>query len=251
VGAGPPVVLSHGYVGDGVTTWRRQLDALSDEFTVVAWDAPGAGRSADPPDSFGIRDYARCLRQFVAQVGLDRPHVVGLSFGGSLAIEFAGHYTAIPKSLVLASAYAGWAGSLSQDAADQRLRQALELSTLSSDDFVEALLPTMFSASTPRDTVEEFGASLRRFHPAGFRALARACAEDVRPALRRIVAPTLLVYGDSDVRAPLSVATSLHASIAHSTLAVLPGLGHCCNLEGPEAFNDAVCTFLRPEADAP
>jgi pimeloyl-ACP methyl ester carboxylesterase len=48
-GSGPVLVLLHGYVGDGPTTWRRQLDGLSDEFTVVAWDAPGAGRSTDPP----------------------------------------------------------------------------------------------------------------------------------------------------------------------------------------------------------
>ena len=49
-GNGPPLVLLHGYVGDGPTTWRRQLDALCDEFTVIAWDAPGAGRSSDPPE---------------------------------------------------------------------------------------------------------------------------------------------------------------------------------------------------------
>jgi pimeloyl-ACP methyl ester carboxylesterase len=53
-GGGPPLVLLHGYVGDGPTTWRRQIDDLSDEFTVVAWDAPGVGRSSDPPESFGL-----------------------------------------------------------------------------------------------------------------------------------------------------------------------------------------------------
>jgi pimeloyl-ACP methyl ester carboxylesterase len=41
-GAGPLLVLLHGYVGDGPTVWRRQLDGLCDEFTVVAWDAPGS-----------------------------------------------------------------------------------------------------------------------------------------------------------------------------------------------------------------
>lgn len=60
-GSGPPLVLLHGYVGDGATTWRRQLEGLSDDFTVVAWDAPGAGRSSDPPDRFGVDGYADCL----------------------------------------------------------------------------------------------------------------------------------------------------------------------------------------------
>jgi pimeloyl-ACP methyl ester carboxylesterase len=58
-GSGPALVLLHGYVGDGPTTWRRQLDALSDEFTVVAWDAPGADRSTDPPERFGLRRHTR------------------------------------------------------------------------------------------------------------------------------------------------------------------------------------------------
>jgi len=51
-GSGPALVLLHGYVGDVPTTWRRQLDGLSDEFTVIAWDAPGAGRVNRPARAF-------------------------------------------------------------------------------------------------------------------------------------------------------------------------------------------------------
>jgi pimeloyl-ACP methyl ester carboxylesterase len=78
VGTGPALVLLHGYVGDGPITWRRQLDALSDEFTVVAWDAPGAGRSTDPPGWFGLDGYADCLAGFLDKLGLDSACVVGL-----------------------------------------------------------------------------------------------------------------------------------------------------------------------------
>ena len=59
-GDGPPVVLLHGYVGDR-RTWRRQLDALADEFTLVAWDAPGYGGSTDPPETFGLPGFADCV----------------------------------------------------------------------------------------------------------------------------------------------------------------------------------------------
>jgi pimeloyl-ACP methyl ester carboxylesterase len=82
-GAGPPLVLLHGLVGSGRSTWQRQLADLSDEFTVVAWDAPGAGRSADPPAWFRMPDYADCLAEFVHALGLNHPHVAGLSFGGA------------------------------------------------------------------------------------------------------------------------------------------------------------------------
>jgi hypothetical protein len=89
------------------------------------------------------------------------------------------------------------------------------LADLSSDEFVGALLPTMFSETTPAESVEEFGASMLAFHRAGFRAMARASAED------------------------------LHVAIPGSTLVVLPDTGHLCNIEAPEEFNRVVGNFLR------
>jgi pimeloyl-ACP methyl ester carboxylesterase len=244
-GTGPPLVLLHGYVGDGLTTWRRQIDGLSDEFTVVVWDAPGTGGSSDPPESFGIAGYADCLAGFVEQLGLDRPSVAGLSFGGILALEFCRRHPTIPKALILASAYAGWRGSLPPEGADQRLHQALALSDLSPDEFVDALLPTMFAEAVPSQFIEEFRTSMQAFHPAGFRAMARASAEDLREALPQINVPTLLIYGDKDIRAPLTVADDLKASIPDSTLVVLPDAGHVCNIESPKDFNMAVRNFLN------
>ena len=83
------------------------------------------------------------------------------------------------------------------------------------------------------------------FHPAGFRAMARALAEDLRDVPAHVSVPTLLVYGDTDVRAPLNVAEDLHAAIAGSKLVVLPDAGHLCNIEAPEQFNREVRTFLE------
>ena len=154
VGDGPPVVLVHGYVGDGPTTWRPQLEVLADEFTLIAWDAPGAGQSADPPEPFGMAGYADCLAGFIAALDLDRPAVVGLSFGGALAIELARRHPTTAGRLILVSAYAGWAGSLPADVTAQRLRQALVLADLSPDEFVDALLPTMFSEGTSREVID-------------------------------------------------------------------------------------------------
>jgi pimeloyl-ACP methyl ester carboxylesterase len=244
VGAGPPLVLLHGYVGDGPTTWRPQLEALSDEYTVIAWDAPGAGGSSDPPESFGMAGYADCLAGFINDLGLRGSHVAGLSFGGSLALELCRRHPGVSSTLILASAYAGWRGSLPVDVAERRLHQALALADLSPDELVETLLPTMFSDGTPPHVVAEFGAAMRAFHPSGFRAMARAAAEDLRDVPAQVSVPTLLVCGDADERAPLSVAETLHAAIDGSRLVVLSGVGHVCNIEAPVAFNRAVRTFL-------
>ena len=210
----------------------------------MAWDAPGAGDSSDPPESFGMAGYADCLAGFVDRLRLEKPHVAGLSFGGALALELCRRHPAVPMTLILASAYAGWGGSLSAEVAEQRLQQALVLADLAPDEFMGALLPTMFSEATAPETVDEFGASMRAFHPAGFRAMARASAEDLRDVLPGLNVPTLLVYGDKDVRAPLTVAEDLEAAISGSMLVVLPDTGHLCNIEAPDDFNRAVRNFL-------
>jgi pimeloyl-ACP methyl ester carboxylesterase len=228
VGSGPALVLLHGYVGDGPTTWRPQRDRLSDEFTVVAWDAPGAGRSNDPPEQFGLDRYADCLAGFLEKLGLDTACVAGLSFGGILALALQRRHSAVSSALILTSAYAGWAGSLPPAVAEQRLRQALTLADGAPEAFVDALLPTMFSKTMPRETVDDFRATMQAFHPRGFRAMARASAEDVRDVLPRVGVPTFLVYGDRDVRAPLTVAEALQAAIPGSRLVVLPDAGHIC-----------------------
>ena len=249
-GSGPALVLLHGFVGDGPTTWRPQLDGLSDEFTVVAWDAPGAGRSSDPPESFGLDGYADCLAGFLEKLGLDTACVAGLSFGGILALALQRRHSRRSRALILVSAYAGWAGSLPPEVAEQRLLQALALADGAPEAFAGALLPTMFSKTMPSETVDEFRASMQAFHPRGFRAMARASAEDVRDVLSHVDVPTLLVCGDCDVRAPLTVAEPLAAAISGSRLVVLPAAGHVCNVEAPDEFNAAVRGFLHDNRQA-
>jgi pimeloyl-ACP methyl ester carboxylesterase len=227
----PALVLLHGYVGDGRGTWGPQIAALADALDVLAWDAP-----RDPPEDLGLDGFADHVAAFAAEHGLGRPHVAGLSFGGSVALALARRHPELPRTLTLVSAYAGWAGSLSPEETARRLAQALELSRLSADELVQTLLPTMFSPGTPPDAVAAFGDAMRRaYRPAAFRAMARASAEDASDALPAVRVPTLVICGDRDARAPLPVAERLHAAIAGSRLAVIPGAGHVCTLEAPEA----------------
>lgn len=76
--------------------------------------------------------------------------------------------------------------------------------------------------------------------------MARASAQaDLRDVLPHIEVPTLLLYGDQDVRAPLRVAEHLHAEIPTSRLVVMPGVGHVSSVEAPERFNAELRSFLR------
>jgi pimeloyl-ACP methyl ester carboxylesterase len=246
VGSGPALVLVHGGLGDS-RDWRGQLEGLDDEFTVVAWDAPGCRGSDDPPESFRLPDFADCLAGFVAAAGLERPHVCGLSFGGGLALELYRRHPGLPRSLVLASAYAGWAGSLPPEVVRERVARALREAELPPERWVRGYLPGLFTEAAPPELLEEAAAIMADTRPVAMRTMARAFAEaDLRDVLGRIRVPTLLLYGEGDRRAPLGeVAAELHRAIPGSRLVVLPGVGHAANMEAPERFNAELRRFLR------
>jgi pimeloyl-ACP methyl ester carboxylesterase len=221
------------------------MDALSDQFTVIAWDAPGCGGSFDPPEDFGLEGYADCLAGLIAALGLERPHVLGLSFGSGLALELYRRHPQIPRSLVLVSAYAGWAGSLGREVAEERREGLLRASDRPPGEVAREFSTTLFVESVPASLVAESIAVMSEFHPAGLRAMVNAFADaDLRDVLPMIDVPTLLLHGDADQRSPMKVAEDLHARIPGSALVVIPGVGHMVNLEAPERFNDEVRSFL-------
>jgi pimeloyl-ACP methyl ester carboxylesterase len=244
VGAGPPVVLLHGGVSDN-REWRRQLEALADEYTVVAWDAPGNGRSDDPPPSFRMPDYADCLARVIAALGLDRPHVVGLSFGATLALELYRRHPHIPRSLVLLGGYAGWAGSLPTEVVAERLAGVERDLAQSPETLARTFLPTLLTEGAPAELAEELMAILVDLHPAGALAQAHAMAEaDLRDVLPRIGVPALLLYGEQDVRSPRAVAEDLAAQIPGSELVFIPNAGHMLNMVAADRVNAELRRFL-------
>jgi pimeloyl-ACP methyl ester carboxylesterase len=245
-GSGSSLVLVHGILQDH-RAWRHQIDTLADEFDVVAWDAPGCGRSDDPPPTFRMPEYADRLAALITALGLERPHVVGLSLGGALALELYRRHPEIPRSLVLVAAYAGWAGSLPPEVGAERLARAVEEADRSPETFIPGWIPGLLTEATPAAEAEEVVAMMiGSYHRAGYLAMAHALAEaDLRDALPRIEVPTLLLYGEADRRCPLSVGEALRDGIRGSRLEVLPRVGHLVNIEAPERFDAEVRGFFR------
>jgi pimeloyl-ACP methyl ester carboxylesterase len=247
-GEGPTLVLLHGWPLDG-REWRRQIDGLSDEFTVVAWDALGSGRSSDPPETFRLHDWADCLAAFIEALELGRPHVAGLSWGGGLALELHRRHPTVLRTLILASAHAGWAGSLPPEVVEQRLQLMLRNSELPPDQWAPALIETLVTKKATADMVDELSSMITEFHPAATRVAMRAFAEaDLRDVLPRIDVPTLLLCGEEDMRAPRHVWEALHSGIRGSKLVLIPGVGHVIDIEAAERFNAEVRAFLRTQS---
>jgi len=246
-GRGPALVLLHGFLCDS-RCWRRQLSGLSDSFRVVAWDAPGAGSSSDPPDTFTTASFARCLASFLDALAIDRAHVLGLSWGGILAQELYRLHPARVRRLVLAGSYAGWRGSLLEPLWRERLAACLAEAEGPPDALIAQFLPSLFTAGASRELRAEMSAIIADFHPLGFRLMSLSSAEmDTRELLPRIRVPTLLLWGDDDRRSPLPVAQAMRAAIPGAELAVIPSAGHLSNMERPDAFNAHVRRFCATD----
>jgi pimeloyl-ACP methyl ester carboxylesterase len=193
VGEGPAVVLLHGVLGDS-RMWRRQLDELREEFTLCAWNAPGCGRSSDPPAGFRLPEYADCLAELIDRLALERPHVVGVGFGGHLAMELYRQYPALPQSLALSTAFPGWADSLPADVIAQRLKWCRRTTALLSEPFARGWRAVLSMEAATARVADEAIASMPDAPPAGFGVLARALAEASFANFPRIAVPTLLMY---------------------------------------------------------
>lgn len=244
VGEGPPLVLVHGAAFDA-RSWRPQLVALADEFTVVAWDEPGAGRSSDLPAGFRLADYATCLAALIESLDLGPAHVAGLSWGSTVALELYALYPGLVRTLILAGGYAGWKGSLPDEEVRARVAGVRRMLEVPPADF-DPTLPGLFAGSPPPGLLPLLDDMAADVRPESLeRQLVLMAETDLSDQLPRIDAATLLIWGERDARSPLSVARQFEEAVPDTELVVIPGCGHVSNLERPEPFNHAVREFCR------
>jgi pimeloyl-ACP methyl ester carboxylesterase len=243
-GNGPPIVFVHGATSDS-RMWQPQLAALAGEFTVVAWDEPGAGQSSDVPPDFGLSDYADCLAVLIDELGFGPAHVAGLSWGGTVALELYRRRPGLVASLVLADTYAGWKGSLPAEEVEARIEGVRQAAAAPSGSF-DPTLPGLFAGDPPAEFIPLLEGMGRDVRPASMRTSLTAMAEaDMRDVLPQIAVPALLIWGALDARSPLFVAHQFEQAIPGAELTIIEGAGHVSNLERPEEFSAAVREFCR------
>lgn len=243
-GTGPPLVLVHG-AGDDGRIWRPQLAALSDEFTVVVWDEPGAGRSSDLPEGFGLAGFADGLAALIGTLGLGPAHVAGHSWGGTVVLELYRRHPGLVATLIMIDAYAGWKGSLPAAEVEARVAGAREMLAGPREHFDPAI-PGLFGGEPPEEFVPLLAAIAASVRPATLeRELAIMAETDLSDVLPRIAVPTLLIWGQLDERSPLTVAHQFENAIPDTSVVVVEGAGHMSSLERPERVNDAVRRFCR------
>jgi 3-oxoadipate enol-lactonase len=244
-GAGPStVVFLHGVGGDR-ESWAPQLKAFSPRFRAVAWDGPGYGASA-PLEPMNFPGLAASLKALLDDLGVERAHIVGQSFGGMIAQEFAATYPERVRSLVLTGtspAFGRADGDFQKRFVADRLAPLDAGKTMA--ELAEGIIGGLVGDKPDPAGLEAAVGSMSRVSPATYRASMLCIVSfDRREALGRIAVPTLVLAGARDTNAPAPMMEKMASKIPGARYVCLAGAGHLANLEQPAAFNEIVLKFL-------
>lgn len=252
-GAGPPLVLLHGFSGSA-RSMAGVAAALEREYETIAPDLPGHGRSVGAAGAGGYR-FEACvdaLATTLVAAGHERAHWLGYSMGARLALACAVRHPERVASLVLLAGRAGIADTAEREArrvADGALATRLETNGI--EDFVtEWLAQPLFGTLQrlgPAFMADERRARLAndpRELAASLRALGPAAQPPLFADLPRVQVPVLLVVGALDTRF-VTVARDLARRLPRAEVREIADAGHAAHLEQPVAFVAAVREFLR------
>lgn len=257
---GQVVVLLHGLASSAVT-WMPVVERLGPHVHVIAPDLIGHGRSTKPGGGdYSLGSYASGLRDLLVSLGVDRATIVGHSFGGGVAQQFAYQHPELTERLVLESS-----GGLGHE-----VSVALRAATLPGSALALRSLVSMTPAwlghlarraarnlrIVPRSDLEELAVAIRSFTDPGMR---RAFVQTARSAVnwsgQRLdgtyrlyllaALPVLFIAGTADPVIPVEHTVAAHAQLPDSCLEMFEGSGHFPHTDDPGRFVDLVTDFLR------
>lgn len=242
-GDGPPTLFLHG-LGGSRTAWEPQLEGLADVLRCIAWDMPGYGESA-PIGPLSFPAIADAAARLLDALGIDRAHVVGLSFGGQQALHLALRHPGRVDRLVLADTSARFGVDGTDPEAWKRLRLDALDAGLTPAEMAPAVIDSIVAPGFGEPERSRAIAAFARIGADGLRAAVECLpTHDVSDRLGEIAAPTLVIVGELDTETPISYAEALAAGIPHAELAVIPGAGHLTPSEAPDRFNALVAAFV-------
>lgn len=249
-GEGEPVVLIPGF-GAGMWIWFKQVKELARSFRVITFDPRGIARSGTIAAFASMGQLAQDVAGLLQALGIERAHIVGASFGGFVAQEFALAYPERTVTLTLCCTSYGGTGHVPPSA--ETLAAIASTKGLNTAERVRANLLLAFSpeyVAREQEEVEQVIA-LREanFVPEEvyLHQLQAAVAFDASSRVSQIAARTLVITGDADIIVPAVNSRNLAARIPRATLRVIAGGSHTFFIEKADEFNPALLEFITEE----
>lgn len=235
-GEGSPVLLLHGW-GCSNEIFKQIQAVLATSYKTYNFDFPGFGKSDEPTEVWGTEEYTRMVEQFVKENHIERPALVGHSFGGRISIIFASRNETSRVVLV--------------DAAGIKPKRPFKyywkVYTFKTMKWLcNTFLPKKTAQAIIDKRRKDAGSSDYNNASPKMRAiLSKVVNEDLTPLLPKIKAPTLLFWGNMDTATPLSDAKKMEKLIPDAGLVVAHGTGHFSFLENPGLFTAVMKNFFK------
>lgn len=237
LGDGEPVVMVHGFTLD-MRMWDDQLDVFAASYRIVRYDLRGFGKSSVPDGKPYL--HADDLAALLDQIHIDRAHVMGLSMGGGVALEFACLYPNRLNTLLLVDAAMGgypWTMALDYEQGATSVAE-IRRNWLAHALFAPALRNPHAAIRLTQIVNDYSGWHWQHVDNNHFPP------PSVYERLEEIQVRTLAVVGAWELPDFLGIADTIAARVPHAHKAVIAGAGHMCNMEQPAEFNQIALDFL-------
>jgi pimeloyl-ACP methyl ester carboxylesterase len=241
---GQAVLLLHGLGATG-ESWALQFPPLTEAgFRPIAPDARGFGKSSYPGGKLTIDVFSRDMAELLETLGVASAHVVGISMGGTVALQLALDHPKPVRKLVLVNTFA----SLQPKGLGGRiyfLVRMLTVHTLGVPTQAKMVAKKLFPRPEQEQLRRDLIAQIEQANPKAYRAALSALSRfDVVDRLPEISAPTLVITGSEDTTVPLENQRILAERIPGARQTTIHGAGHAVIADSPEAFNEALISFL-------
>jgi 3-oxoadipate enol-lactonase len=243
--AGPPdapAVLLSNSLGTSLRMWEPQMAALVEHFQVVRYDLRGHGQSPASEGPYTLDDLTADALALLDRLDIERAHLVGLSLGGMVSMQLAATAPERVGRVVLCctSAYLQPAQSWHTRAATVR---ADGIGAVAEAVLGRWLTPA-FAAASP-SLVRDLRAMLESTPAEGYAGCCEAIAAmDLRPCLRHIQAPALIVVGADDPAIPAAHADTIAAELKDARTVTVGPAAHLANVEQPIAVGQHILSHL-------
>lgn len=238
-----PIVMLHG-IGSGAASWVRQMETLEDAHHVLAWDAPGYGKSTHvEPASPVASDYANALSDWLDALGIERCVLVGHSLGAIIAGSFASRQSARVAGLLLLSPAGGYGAAPVHVREEKRDARLAMLAELGPKGLAEKRSANMVSAGAGEDAREWVRWNMARVDPAGYAQATHLLANaDLASDLTHFKGRIAVAVGAEDAITPPAACEQI-AKAANVSLQVIPGAGHAGYIEAPLRYSALIGVF--------